>query len=303
MAYSGPIVDAHMHLWDLERHHYAWLQVPPPPNPAGDVSGIAGRSYGVRDYLGDVAGWNVVRSVHIECGLPPQDQLSETDWLQALADAEGFPHAIVAGACLERPDVEALLEAHAARPNVRGVRQIVNWHADPAKTYTTRDLLRDPAWRAGFALLARHGLSFDLQLYPRQMGEAARLAAAHPDVPMIVNHAGMPTDRDAEGLATWAAGLAVLASHPQVAIKISNFGGVDRRWSAGSIEPFVHQILDIFGVDRVMFASNFPVDRTHGSFGAHYAAFDYAVRALSADERLAVFAGNANRLYRLGLEI
>jgi predicted TIM-barrel fold metal-dependent hydrolase len=299
MAYSGPIVDPHMHLWDLEQHHYAWLQVPPPHNPAGDISGLAGKNYGLDQYLDDVAGWRVVKSVHIECGLPPRDQLSETDWLQAIADHRGFPHGIVAGAWLETSNVEALLEAQAARPNVRGVRQIVNWHTDPLKTYTARDLIEDPAWRRGFALLARYGLSFDLQLYPLQMIAAARLAADHPDVQIIVNHAGMPTDRDAAGFQAWRAGMDALAACPNVAVKISGFGGVDRGWTAGAIEPFIHEVLDQFGTERAMFASNFPVDRVHGRFGAHYAAFDYAARALSDTEREALFAGNAARLYRL----
>jgi predicted TIM-barrel fold metal-dependent hydrolase len=299
MAYIGPIIDAHMHLWDLKAHHYAWLQLPAQHNPAGDVSGIAGKDYGIPQYLRDVAGWNVVKSVHIECGLPPQDQLSETDWLQALADKHGYPHAIVAGANLENDNVESLLALQAARPNVRGIRQIVNWHVDPLKTYTPRDLLKDAAWRRGFGLLAKYGLSFDLQLYPSQMFEAARLAAQHPDTEIIINHAGMPTERDSAGLELWATGMDALAAQPNVSVKISNFGGVDRRWSAGSVEPFIHRILDYFGVERAMFASNFPVDRVHGAFGAHYAAFDYAARALSASERQALFADNAARIYRI----
>ncbi|GGL35028.1 amidohydrolase family protein [Caulobacter rhizosphaerae] len=300
MAYTGPIVDPHMHLWDLDRHYYGWLQDEPlPHNPAGDTSGIAYRSYGLDDYLAETRGWNVIQTVHVECGLPPKDQLSETDWLQEIAERRGFPQAIVAGACLELPDVEPLLEAHAARSNVRGVRQIVNWHTNPLKTYTRRDLLKNPAWRAGFGLLAKHGLSFDLQLYPAQMFDAARLAADHPDTPIIVNHAGMPTDRDAAGLAVWATGMDALAAAPNVSVKISNFGGVDRNWSATGIETYVHQLLDYFGVERVMFASNFPVDRVHGAFGKHFAAFDYASRGLNAGERQAVFADNAARIYRL----
>ncbi|MEH0194203.1 amidohydrolase family protein [Caulobacter sp. CCNWLY153] len=300
MAYSGPIVDPHMHLWDLDRHYYAWLQDRPlPHNPAGDTSGIAFKSFGLDDYLAETRGWNVVQTVHVECGLPPKDQLSETDWLQSIADRRGFPHGIVAGACLERADVEPLLEAHAARRNVRGVRQIVNWHPDPLKTYVARDLLQDPAWRRGFGLLARHGLSFDLQLYPTQMFRAAKLAADHPHTPIIVNHAGMPTDRDEAGLALWATGMDALAAQPNVSVKISNLGGVDPAWSAASIETSVHQLLDYFGVERVMFASNFPVDRVHGAFGQHMAAFDYAARGLTMGERQALFADNAARIYRL----
>lgn len=299
MAYDGPIIDAHMHLWDLSRHHYEWLQLPPRHNPAGDLTPIAGRNYGLDDYLADVAGLAVVKSVHVECGLPPRDQVSETDWLQAIADARGYPHGIVAGACLDEPGVEGLLEAQAARPGVRGVRHIVNWHQDPLKTYTSKDLLESAAWRSGFARLARLGLSFDLQLYPSQMPAAAALAADHPQTLLIVNHAGMPTDRDPQGLAAWKAGLALLAERPNVAIKISNFGGVDRCWTPLSIQPFVETIFETFGVERVMFASNFPVDRVHGRFAEHVAALDQATSRLCDGEREAFFAANAARLYRL----
>lgn len=300
MAYTGPIVDPHMHLWDLDRHYYAWLQdTPLPNNPAGDMTSIAYKSYGLDDYLADAKGWNVVQAVHVECGLPPKDQLSETDWLQNIADQRGLIGGIVAGANLDDPDVEAMLAAHAARKNVRGIRQIVNWHADPAKTYGATDKLLDAQWRKGFALLAKYGLSFDLQLYASQMAVAAELADAHPDIPLIVNHAGMPTDRDAVGLAAWREGLAVLAKRPNVSCKISGLAMVDRSWTSASLKPFVLQVIETFGVERCMFASNFPVEKVHGAFGGFYAAYDAITAGLGHEEREALFAGNARRIYRL----
>ncbi|MGR4862334.1 amidohydrolase family protein [Caulobacter sp. LARHSG274] len=300
MAYCGPIVDAHMHLWDLDRHYYGWLQDRPlPNNPAGDMSPIADRSYGLDDYLADSAGWNVVQTVHVECGLPPKDQLSETDWLQGLADTRGVIGGIVAGAWLEDASVEAMLEAQAARPNVRGVRQIVSWHADPLKTYGDHDRLQDLRWRQGYALLARHGLSFDLQLYPSQMPAAADLAAAHPDIPVIINHAGLPTDRDEAGLAAWREGLALLAQRPNVSCKISGLAMVDRAWTVDSLQPFVLRVIETFGVERCMFASNFPVEKVHGSFGAFYRAYDAITADFTEAERALLFSGAARRIYRL----
>lgn len=294
------IVDPHVHLWDLSRARYAWLQDDPlPNNPAGDMSPIAHRDYGLADYRADTAGWHVDKIVHVECGLPRGEQLAETDWLQGLADDAGFPQGIVAGADLTDPDLDALLETHAARPNVRGIRQIVCWHADPARTYTTRDLLRDPAWEAGFARLARHGLSFDLQLYPSQMATAAALADRHPDVPLVVNHAGLPTDRDPAGVAVWREGLRRLAARPQVSIKISGLGITDRAWTLESVSPIVRECIDVFGVDRAMFASDFPVEKVHGGFADFYAAFDAITRHYSADERSRLFAGTAEAIYRI----
>ena len=300
MAYAGPIIDPHMHLWDLDRRYYAWLQdTPLPNNPAGDMTPIAYRSYGLDDYLADAKGWNVVQVVHVECGLPPKDQLSETDWLQSIADQRGVIGGVVAGANLDDPGVETLLAAHAQRRNVRGIRQIVNWHKDPAKTYGPTDKLLDARWREGFSLLAKYGLSFDLQLYPSQMRVAAELAGAHPDTPVIVNHAGMPTDRDAEGLAAWREGMATLAERPNVSCKISGLAMVDRAWTVESLKPFVLTAIDTFGVERCMFASNFPVEKVHGPFGAFYAAYDAITAGFSDSERETLFAGAARRIYRL----
>jgi predicted TIM-barrel fold metal-dependent hydrolase len=294
------IVDPHVHLWDLSRARYGWLQEDPlPNNPAGDMSSIAHRNYLPGDYFADAAGWRIDKIVHVEAGQPIGRQLAETDWLQSLADEYGYPQGIVAGADLLDPDLDALLEAHAARPNVRGVRQIVCWHEDPLKTYTDRDLLRDPAWTAGLAKLAPLGLSFDLQLYPSQMATAAMLAARNPDLPMIVNHAGLPTDRDDVGMARWRAGLRLLAAQPQVSIKISGLGITDRAWTTESIRPIVLECIEVFGTGRAMFASDFPVERVHGVFDAFYSAFDAITADFSPDERDQLFAANAEAIYRI----
>jgi predicted TIM-barrel fold metal-dependent hydrolase len=294
------IVDPHVHLWDLSRDRYGWLQDDPlPNNPAGDMSPIARRDYLLKDYFADAANWRVDKIVHIECGMPVGRQLAETDWLQSLADAYDHPQGVVAGANLLDPDLDALLEAHAARANVRGIRQIVCWHADPLKTYTDRDLLIDSAWEAGLARLARHGLSFDLQLYPSQMTAAAALGDRHPDVPLIVNHAGLPTDRDPAGMARWRAGLRALAALPHVSIKISGLGITDRAWTPDSIRPVVLECIDAFGTERAMFASDFPVERVHGTFDAFYSAFDAITADFSDDERDSLFAANAEAIYRI----
>ena len=300
MASDPRIVDPHVHLWDLSRARYGWLQDEPlPNNPAGDMTAIAHRNYLLDDYRADITGWRVDKIVHVEAGQPIGAQLAETDWLQAMADDGGYPHGIVAGADLLDPDLDALLEAHAARPNVRGIRQIVCWHAEPLKTYTDRDLLRDPAWVAGLAKLARHDLSFDLQLYPSQMATAAIVASRLPDVPMIVNHAGLPTDRDEAGMARWRTGLRLLAAQPQISVKISGLGITDRAWTPESIRPVVLECIETFDVGRCMFASDFPVERVHGNFNAFFSAFDAITAGFSETERDRLFAGTAEAVYRI----
>jgi|SRR5438105_4351369 len=297
-----PIVDPHMHLWDLEKLPYPWLTAPRAIGITGDVSPIA-KTYLLDDYLRDVAAeggsWRVAKVVHVEAGADPAAALAETRWLQSIADARQFPQAIVAHAELNSPNAEALLAQHAANRNVCGVRQILNWHADPAKTYTARDLLLDADWRKGFALLGKYRLSFDLQIYPAQMPEAARLAGRYPDTPIILNHDGMPADRDAAGLEAWRSGMKALAQQPNVAVKISGLAMLDWSWTVDSIRPFVLQTLELFGAQRCMFASNFPVDRLFGSFARTYAAYETLVAGCSGDEKHALFAANAERIYHI----
>lgn len=302
MAHNLPIIDPHQHLWDFTRQHYTWLMDSPLPlNPAGDCAPIA-RPYGVEDYLADVAGWNVVGTVHVDAGADAAQAVDETRWLEEIANTQGMPNGIVAFAALDRPgaEVEAVLSDHvAASSRVRGIRQIINWHRDPARTYTPRDLLQDDVWRAGFGLLCKYDLSFDLQIYPSQMSEAARLAARHPDTQLILNHAGMPTDRDADGLAAWREGMALLAAQPNVAVKISGLAMIDRTWTTDSIRPFVLTAIDLFGPNRAMFASNFPVDRLYGSFSRHYSAYDAITADFSESERRQLFSETARAIYRL----
>lgn len=300
MSDAQPIIDPHHHLWDVEHNRYPWLQENAlQPRLEGDIGPIA-KNYLLEDYLADTRNQNLVKSVHIECGWDPSDPVGETEWLQRLADKHGYPHGIVARATLDAPGVERILEGHAGYRNIRGIRHSINWHPDPAKRYVTRpDLIRTEAWRRGFGLLRRFGLSFDLQLYPAQMADAAALAYAHPDVLLILNHTGMPVDHDQEGLDLWRRGMRDLAAARNVVVKISGLGAVIPNWTVGSIRPFVLETIETFGVGRCMFASNFPVDKLWSDFDAVYAAFREITEPFSGAERRLLFHDNAVRYYRL----
>jgi predicted TIM-barrel fold metal-dependent hydrolase len=300
MPDAQAVIDPHHHLWDLGRNRYPWLQARPfKPCLEGDIRAIA-KDYLLEDYLADTCDQNVVKSVHLECGWDPSDPVGETEWLQRLADKHGYPHGIVARATLDSPEVEQVLEGHARYRNVRGIRQAINWHPDPVKTYVNRpDLIRTEAWRRGFGLLRRFDFSFDLQLYPAQMADAVALARLYPDTLIILNHAGMPVDRDAEGLNIWRRGISDLATVANVVVKISGLGTVDWKWTVDSIRPFVLRSIEAFGVSRCMFASNFPVDKLYSDFDTLYGAFRKITESFSADERRMLFHDNAVRYYRL----
>ena len=294
------VVDPHIHFWDLRTHRYPWLE-----NPGTSFVGDAAllrHNYLPEDLLSEAGAVEVLKVVHVEANHDPADPVEETRWLQSLADGSQrtLPNAIVAGADLSAPNAEATLAAHAAFSRTRGIRQILNVHADPLYGYVDRHFMRDPVWLENFRLLARYGLSFDLQLYPSQMQEAAQLARRHPDIQFVLNHAGMFVDRASlAGYRAWRDGLRVLSSCPNVAVKISGLGMFDHHWTVESLRPYVLETIDAFGTERAMFASNFPVDGLFGTYEALWSAYARIVAGASEGERAALFRRNAERIYRI----
>jgi predicted TIM-barrel fold metal-dependent hydrolase len=216
-------------------------------------------------------------------------------------DSYGLPSVQVAKATLADPAVLPLLEQLAAMPTVRGIRDILNWHPDPRYSHTARpDLLTDPAWLKGFSHLASLGLSFDLQVFPAQLEQAARLAADHPETLIILDHAGMPIERDPASLRDWRKDMQRMAGQPNVVTKVSALGTNDHSWTTASIRPIVLETIDAFGPERTMFGSNFPVDSLYSSFTTLYTAFDEITAPMSEHERRDMFAETGRRTYRIG---
>jgi predicted TIM-barrel fold metal-dependent hydrolase len=190
------VVDPHIHFWNRETHRYPWMETAG-ANFMGPCEAIL-RTHVPSHFRADAQGVDVLKVVHVEAAFDPSAPLKETRWLQSLADAAGsggMPQGIVAYADLASPDADALLAAHAAHRNVRGIRQILNVHADPYYDYVGRHFMHEPQWRRGFALLEKYRLSFDLQIYPSQMPEAVELARAHAGTTIVLNHTGMFVDR------------------------------------------------------------------------------------------------------------
>jgi predicted TIM-barrel fold metal-dependent hydrolase len=295
-----PIIDAHQHFWDLERNYLPWLcDEETVPFRYGDYAALR-RSYLPKDYFRDARGHDVVRTVYVETEWDPRDPVGETRWLQEIIAETGFPHAIVAGARLDHPEVERVLAGHAAFPRVRGIRHKPRAAARPAEVQIgAPGSMGDPAWRQGYALLERYGLTFDLQTPWWHLPEAAQLARDVPNTPIILNHTGLPADRSADGLAGWREAMATLAALPNVALKISGLGQPGQPWTVEANGPVVRDAISIFGIDRCMFASNFPVDRLCADFDTIFAGFKTIVADLSRAEQLKLFHDNAARIYRL----
>jgi len=296
------IIDPHHHLWDLDRFHYPWL-AEPVEHIAGDYTAIR-RSYRIADFLEDAKIQDLVKSVHLEADFDHNDDpVKESAWLQSLADdpgAGGFPHGIVAYADLSARDVEDVLVRHCRYPNMRGIRQALNHAPEARLCFAERgDLMTDARWRAGFALLESFDLSFDLQVWPWQMDDAVRLARDFPNVLIILDHTGMPIYRDEGGFKRWRDSMRALAGLFNVAVKISGLGMFDHHWTVETIRPFVLETIELFGVERCMFASNFPVDKLMSSYDDLWRSYAVITAACSANEQRRLFHDNAARYYRL----
>jgi predicted TIM-barrel fold metal-dependent hydrolase len=300
MAPAFPIVDAHQHFWNLSWLRYPWLQdAKPIPFRYGDTSALH-RTYLPADYRADSADQGIVKTVHMEAECDPRDPVGETLWLEEVAAAHGIPNACVAQAWLDREDVAEVLAAQAAHRLVRGVRHKPRAAASPGEAKRGEPgSMDDDRWRRGYARLERHGLSFDLQTPWWHLEAAADLARDFPKTTLILNHTGLPANRSAEGLAAWRRALEVLAGQPNAVLKISGLGQRDRPWTLADNGPVIRTAIEVFGADRCMFASNYPVDSLTGSFGTIYAGFRAAVADLPQPQQKALFHDNAVRVYRL----
>lgn len=294
-----PFLDAHQHFWDLSLGKHPWLRAEPPrPFRYGDTRPLR-RSYLPADYFRDARGHRIAGTVYVEAEWDPVDPLGETRWVHDLAAREGVPNAVVAQAWLDRPDVEEVLAGQAAFPLVRGVRHKPRAAPAPGAVRPgAPGTLGDPEWRAGYARLARYGLHFELQTPWWHLAEAAALARAFPETRLVLNHTGLPADRSPGGVAAWRTAMAALAAEPNTAVKISGLGVPGRPWTAEGNREVVLRTIELFGVERCMFASNFPVDGLVGTFDAIVSGFAAIVRDFPAADRRRLFHDNAVRLYR-----
>jgi predicted TIM-barrel fold metal-dependent hydrolase len=316
-----PIVDPHHHLWDR------------------------GGVYMRPEYGADIAtGHNIRASVFVQCDAmynadadPAFAPVGETEFVNGIAaqSASGQygPSRIAAGIVgfadlFLGARVDPVLEAHihAAPARFRGIRTRSVWDADSSIKGSAVDcppgLLLDTRFRAGFARLAKYGLSFDSWLFHPQVPELADLAAKFADTTIILDHIGAPlgvgvyAGKGESVFADWKRNMSELARQPNVNVKLGGLGmhlfafGLDpasRPRPATSEEiakawkPYIETVIELFGVNRCMFESNFPVDKRVGHYPVIWNAFKRIAARYSAEEKAALFKETACRAYRLAI--
>ncbi len=293
-----PIIDAHHHFFDLDRNYHPWLSDHRISTfRYGDYSAIC-RNFLPADYRAAAADHIVVGSVLMEGEWDPRDPVGEMRWATEL-ETGGLAGALIGQIWLDRDDVTQVADAYSRMPKVRSVRHKPAAVARQAhdSRFSAPGSMRDRRWRDGYARLAPAGLHFDLQTPWWHLDEAAELARDFPDTLIILNHAGLPSDRSPEALDAWRKALERLAAQPNTRAKISGIGVPGRPWTVDLQQPVIDGVIAAFGVERCAFASNFPVDGLTAGFGTIFDVFKAATRSRKPGERLALFHDNAARWY------
>ena len=303
-GFSMPIVDAHHHLWDLNAGSYPTKQDQYDKNFfLGDYRKIC-CDFMPTDYAHALAGYRVIGSVHIQGGRAPSEQVAETEWLETMHRQYALPTVAVGHVTFTQPDCAEVLAGHARSPLMRGIRSRPVTSSGPNASVTgAPGTMQDDHWRRNFALLEKHGMSWDMRIPYWHLEEGAEVAQSFPGIPMVVNHTGLPLDRSEDGLKIWRRGLEALAMCPNVVIKISELGLPHGTWDVPSNVRVVRESAAIFGADRIIFASNLPVASLSTDFPGIVAVMLEGLAGHSPETLGKFFAHNAIRFYRMPVEV
>ena len=295
---TDPIIDAHHHIW--RRADQPWLQGPTVPRIFGEYDAIK-RDYPIEEFLEDIAGTGVTRSVYVQTNWAPARALEEVRFVQEVADRTGWPHAIVGFVDFFAENAPEVLAEEAKAPLMRGVRQQLHFHENQQYRFARGpNEMADSTFRRNLARLADHGLAFELQVFAGQMADAADLVEALPDVTFVLEHAGMLEDLSDAGRATWREGMQRLAACRNLHTKLSGLGTFIHRNDAAHIADVVGETVAIFGAERCVWGSNFPIEKLWTDYASLVSAVREAVASLPAADRRAILHDNAARLYRIG---
>jgi predicted TIM-barrel fold metal-dependent hydrolase len=280
-----PIVDTHVHLWDLGRFKLPWLAGAPHLN----------HSVLADDYRKASAGLNVVKAVYMEVDVEPAQQRQEAQWIIDLCRHGKTP--VVAAVISGRPaadDFVAYIKPLAQEPEVKGLRQVLHG------PHTPRGYCLEDRFQRGIRLLGELGLSFDLCMRPGELTDGAKLIDACPGTRFIIDHCGNASVFAGDH-AAWKRDMAALARRRNAVCKVSGIvaSTKGRSWTPDDLAPYINHVLDSFGPDRVVFGGDWPVC----TLGAPLAGWVKALRQVIAERPEAhqrkLFHDNAVRVYRL----
>lgn len=297
------IIDAHHHFWDLNKNYYPFLRDKIDPNFfLGNYETIR-ENYLPIDYINDSRNHNVVGTIHCEAEWDRNDQVGETRWLKDLSLNNKFPNAIVAHAWFHKKNSEEIIAEQASFDMVKGIRsKPITKFSQNSQEYLYEGSMQDINWRNGLKLLEKYNLNYDLRIPNWHLEEAVEIVRFIPNTKVIINHAGFPWNRTDEGMDYWRKGIKLMSLEPNTFIKLSEFGVKGEDWNYYQNKKIIHELIDLFGPQRCMFASNFPVSKIKISFDDLYKNYKKIVKDFSDDEKKWLFAKTASEVYNLKIK-
>lgn len=276
-----PVIDTHMHIWDLEKLDYPWLE-----NRDSPIS----RDFLVSDYQAATEGLNIQKMVFVECGRAPEQYLEEVDWVMEQSKKDSRIQGIVAYLPIEKgenviPEMQTLV----SRTLVRGIRRGFS-----------KELAGNADFIHGLQLLPRYNLSFDLNMSPYLMPDALPVVQQCADTTFILDHLCNPNVKDKE-IDDWKKYLVQLAALENTYCKVSGIiTKADREhWTTDDIRPYILFAIETFGIHRVFFGGDWPVVLGAGSYKDWFTALQTIVSDFSKNEKKKLFFQNAEKVYRL----
>jgi L-fuconolactonase len=276
------VVDSHLHVWDLESDGYGWL---------GPQHGELFRSYGPDEAERQLALAGVQAAVLVQA----DDSEADTRLMLDVADKHSFVVGVVGWVALEEPErvVEQLAD-YGSHPAFRGVRQLV--HDDPRD-----DVLDLPAVRRSLAILAEHGLPFDVpDAWPRHLPGLAQLADALPDLTLVVDHLGKPP-RGSDDLDAWARAFREVGRRPNTVAKVSGLQMSGQPFTIDALRPVWELALEVYGPSRLMYGGDWPMTVPTGGYQPHWEVVSELIGELTADQQADLLHQTASDVY--GIEV
>ncbi|MCE9622630.1 MAG: amidohydrolase family protein [Actinomycetia bacterium] len=290
MSESFAFVDAHVHLWDHSIAGLRWRYLEadfdhPRLRGMHRLDAPAFTEIELSAQAGPYTPDKIVFVQSCEEDVPGL----ESAWVQSLADSRDAVHAIIARARVAEPGLAAVLAANSGHRLYRGVRDM----ASPLTIGT-------PEFTAGFHTIADSGASLEMLVPYAKYDDVCALADARPEMQIVLGHAGLAEHSDDDYYQAWSQRLQVFATRSNVTVKISALAsGRDPDWSVASIKPWIRHCVDVFGPERAMFGTNWPIDRLFGTYERLIDAYRECTDDLTAQERDALFVGTATKIYQI----
>jgi predicted TIM-barrel fold metal-dependent hydrolase len=279
-----PVIDTHVHLWDLQQFKLPWIT---PGSPSD-------RNFTLADFTAATADCHVVKGVYMEVDVAPEQKQAEADWISKLC---AQPGSLLVGAVVGGRVADAGFPTYAQQfkgsKYVKGIRQVLHAGNTPAGFSLGAPVVKH------LQLLGELGLTFDLCMRSAELPDATKLATLCPNTRFILDHCGNPSVQS--DLTQWKRDLAALAQRSNVVCKLSGIieSSSVGKWTPDDLAPIVNHCLDSFGPTRVVFAANWPVCNKGGTFKDWLTALRSIIASRPLEQQKQLLHDNALRVYGL----